>query len=162
MLYTIGEMAKRLGVAPSTLRYYDKEGLLPFVERSQGGIRMFREEDFEWLLLISCLKETGMPIHQIKVFMDLSLQGDKTIAERLEMIDRQREAVKTQIANLQANLEMLDYKHWYYETAKAAGTCEIHKGPDPLQAPARFKALLARHLARLQPANQESTSESAS
>ena len=49
MLYTVGEMAKRLQVAPSTLRYYDKEGLLPFLERSNGGIRMFRESDFEWL-----------------------------------------------------------------------------------------------------------------
>ena len=56
MLYTVGEMAKRLNVAPSTLRYYDKEGLLPFVERSEGGNRMFKEEDFEWLHFIECLK----------------------------------------------------------------------------------------------------------
>lgn len=49
MVYTVGEMAKLLGVAASTLRYYDKEGLLPFVERSSGGIRMFRESDIEWL-----------------------------------------------------------------------------------------------------------------
>ena len=49
MIYTVGEMAQKLGVPASTLRYYDKEGLLPFVERSSGGIRMFRENDFEWL-----------------------------------------------------------------------------------------------------------------
>lgn len=49
MVYTVGEMAKRMGVAASTLRYYDKEGLLPFVERSPGGIRLFRETDVEWL-----------------------------------------------------------------------------------------------------------------
>ena len=49
MLYTVGETAKIVGVAPSTLRYYDKEGLLPFVERSTGGIRVFKESDFEWL-----------------------------------------------------------------------------------------------------------------
>lgn len=52
MFYTIGEMAKKMGVAPSTLRYYDKEGLLPFVERSGGGIRMFKGEDIEWLSII--------------------------------------------------------------------------------------------------------------
>lgn len=52
MFYTIGEMAKKMGVAPSTLRYYDKEGLLPFVERSGGGIRMFKDEDIEWLFII--------------------------------------------------------------------------------------------------------------
>lgn len=60
MFYTVGEMAKHLGVAPSTLRYYDKEGLLPFVERSSGGIRMFKDADFEWLQVIECLKKTGM------------------------------------------------------------------------------------------------------
>ena len=56
MFYTIGEMAQKLNVAPSTLRYYDKEGLLPFVERSNGGIRMFKDEDMEWLRLLGCLK----------------------------------------------------------------------------------------------------------
>lgn len=51
MVYTVGETARMLEVPASTLRYYDKEGLLPFVERSSGGIRMFRDVDFEWLLL---------------------------------------------------------------------------------------------------------------
>lgn len=54
MVYTIGEMAKRLNVAPSTLRYYDKEGMLPFIERSSGGIRMFQEKDMSWLQIIEC------------------------------------------------------------------------------------------------------------
>ena len=56
MVYTVGEMAKLLGITASTLRYYDKEGLLPFVERSSGGIRMFQESDFEWLQVIGCMK----------------------------------------------------------------------------------------------------------
>ena len=62
MIYTVGEMAQKLGVPASTLRYYDKEGLLPFVERSSGGIRMFRETDFEWLQVIRCMKKAGMSI----------------------------------------------------------------------------------------------------
>lgn len=57
MIYTVGEMAKSLGVPSSTLRYYDKEGLLPFVERSSSGIRVFHEKDYEWLQIISCLKK---------------------------------------------------------------------------------------------------------
>ena len=60
MIYTVGEMAQKLGVPASTLRYYDKEGLLPFVERSSGGIRMFRENDFEWLQVIRCMKKAGI------------------------------------------------------------------------------------------------------
>lgn len=66
MTYTVGQMAKMLGLAGSTLRYYDKEGLLPFVERSSGGIRMFREKDYEWLQIIECLKKAGMSIKDIK------------------------------------------------------------------------------------------------
>ena len=72
MAYTIGEMAKRLGVPASTLRYYDKEGLLPFVERSAGGIRVFRESDFEWLRIIECLKKTGMSIKNIREYIELA------------------------------------------------------------------------------------------
>lgn len=65
MVYTVGEMAKLLGVTASTLRYYDKEGLLPFVERSSGGIRMFQESDIEWLQVIGCMKKAGMSnVHQ--------------------------------------------------------------------------------------------------
>ena len=90
-------MAKKMGVAPSTLRYYDKEGLLPFDERSGGGIRMFKDEDIEWLSIIECLKKTGMPIKEIKRFIDWCIEGDPTINKRLELIDRQRERVHEQI-----------------------------------------------------------------
>lgn len=131
MTYTVGEIAKKLNVAPSTLRYYDKEGLLPFVERSGGGIRMFKDSDFEWLTIIECMKKTGMPIKDIKIFIDWCIEGDSTIDKRLALIDKQRENVIAQMKQLQETLDMLDYKHWYYETAKAAGTCAIHNSiPD--------------------------------
>ena len=74
MAYTVGEMARRLGVPASTIRYYDKEGLLPFVGRSSGGIRVFTEKDFEWLRIIECLKKTG-------IARDLSRKGH-TISAR--------------------------------------------------------------------------------
>ena len=70
MIYTVGEMAKKVGVASSTLRYYDKEGILPFIERSAGGKRIFKDSDMEWLSIIECLKKTGMPIKEIKKFVD--------------------------------------------------------------------------------------------
>lgn len=139
MLYTVGEMAKKLNVAPSTLRYYDKEGLLPFVERSDGGIRMFKDEDFEWLHIIECLKKTGMSIKDIKTFIDWCIEGDSTIEQRLQLIDRQREAVQSQITQMQETLKTLDYNHWYYETAKAAGTCKIHETMKPEDIPKEFR-----------------------
>lgn len=127
MFYTVGEMAKKLNIAASTLRYYDKEGLLPFVERSGGGIRMFKDSDFEWLSIIECLKATGMPIKEIKVFIDWCMQGDSTISERKALIEKQRQAVLAQLKEMEETLSMLDYKKWYYETAEKAGTCKIHE-----------------------------------
>ncbi|WP_287531012.1 MerR family transcriptional regulator [Veillonella sp.] len=79
MTYTVGEIAKKLNITPSALRYYDKEGLLPFVERSSGGIRIFCEEDMDWLELIECMKRTGMPIKEIKHFIDCCVEGDSRI-----------------------------------------------------------------------------------
>lgn len=124
MYFTIGEMAKKLNVASSTLRYYDKEGLLPFVERSDGGIRVFKDEDMEWLTIIECLKQAGLSIKDIKVFIDWCMEGDSTISERRKMIMAQREAVEEQIAQKQKTLNLLKYKSWYYETAEKAGTTE--------------------------------------
>jgi len=139
MLYTVGEMAKRIGVAPSTLRYYDKEGLLPFVERSSGGIRMFKDADFEWLQVIECLKKTGMQLVDIKRFIEKSMQGDETIDERLLLIVKQKEAVKLQIEELNATLRTLEFKHWYYETAKNAGTTEVPRNMTLEELPEEYR-----------------------
>lgn len=125
MLYTVGDMAKRLGVAPSTLRYYDKMGLLPFVERSHNGIRCFKETDIEWLRVIECLKKTGMCLADIKCFVEMSMRGDDTIDERLALIVKQRESVKAQLEDLNKTLKVLEYKEWYYNTAKKSGTTSV-------------------------------------
>lgn len=143
MFYTIGEMAQKLDVAPSTLRYYDKEGLLPFVERSSGGIRMFKEEDMEWLRLLGCLKKAGMPLKEIRSFLDWSRQGDATISHRLELLEKQRQSVLEQQKQLEDTLLMLDYKRWYYQTAQEAGTCAVHDSLTPEQVPEQFRALTA-------------------
>ena len=124
MAYTVGEMARRLGVPASTIRYYDKEGLLPFVGRSSGGIRVFTEKDFEWLQVIGCLKKAGMPLRDIRVYIELAMQGDDTIGERLVLFEHQREVLETRMAELQQTMDTLDYKCWFYETAAAHGSTE--------------------------------------
>ena len=141
MVYTVGEAAKRLGIAPSTLRYYDKEGLLPFVERSSGGIRMFQEKDFEWLQVIECMKKAGMPIRAIREYIEMALQGDDTIEARLGLFRRQQAAVARQLEELQHTMEMIRYKCWYYETALAAGTIEVPKNMDDSAVPEEFQAI---------------------
>ena len=144
MVYTVGEMSKLLGIPSSTLRYYDKEGLLPFVERSPGGIRMFKEKDYEWLKIIECLKKAGMSIKDIKRYIELSLQGDETIGERLQMFRDQREALLAQMAALQQTLDVLDYKCWYYETAQQTGSTDVLNDITPEDVPEQYRSVKRR------------------
>ena len=81
----------RLDAPASTLRFYDKEGLLPFVERSPGGIRMFQDTDLEWLQITCCMKKAGMSIRDIRQYIEQAQRGDDTIVLRLAMFRRQRE-----------------------------------------------------------------------
>lgn len=126
MKLTIGQAAEKVGLSAHTIRYYDKEGLLPFVERTESGTRYFTENDLEGLEIINCLKATGMPIKEIKIFMDWCMEGDSTIKERYEMFLERREAVVAQINELRKALDRIDYKCWYYKTALEAGTIRIH------------------------------------
>jgi DNA-binding transcriptional MerR regulator len=141
MLYTIRDAAAHVGIAASTLRYYDKEGLLPFVERTSGGIRMFREADIEWLQLIECLKATGMSIKDIKKFIDLYTEGDSTLEPRRDMFYERKQAVEMQMEALQKTLDFIRYKCWFYDTSVAAGSSDIHKNMKSEDIPEEIKEM---------------------
>jgi len=141
MTYSIGETAKKMGMSTSTLRYYDKAGLLPFVERSAGGIRMFNESDIGWLGLIECLKATDMPIRDIKSFIDWHMEGDSTLEQRRDMFYERKQAVEAQIEALKKTLNTINYKCWFYDTAVAAGTADVHMHMDPADIPEKIKNL---------------------
>lgn len=129
-MYTIKEVAEKTNLPASTIRYYDKQGLLPFVRRSESGYRMFSENDIGLLNMIECLKQTGMPIKEIKQFTLWLQHGDNSLQERYQMFLERRKAVEQQIAKLQQTLNVIDYKCWYYETAIQAGTEAIHNKDD--------------------------------
>ena len=145
MPYTVGEMAKMLDVPASTLRYYDKEGLLPFVARSSGGIRLFQDSDLEWCG--EWCAEPGsaprpcMSIKDIRQYIELAMQGNDTIDTRLAMFRHQREVLEAQMAELQHTMSMVDYKCWYYETAQATGTIDTPKYMPLEQIPEQFRAI---------------------
>ena len=139
MFYTVGEMAKRLVIAPSTLRYYDQEGLLPFVERYGGGVRVFKDSDYEWLQIISCLKKTGMQLKDIKSFIEMAMQGDETIEPRLALITKQKAVVQAQIAELEETLRTLAFKEWYYSTAKNSGSTAVPRNMTLEELPEQFR-----------------------
>jgi DNA-binding transcriptional MerR regulator len=124
--YTISQVANRTGLTAHTLRFYDKQGLLPFVDRNQAGNRDFKESDFEWLAVITCLKKSGMPVRKIKEYVDWSIEGDATLKQRLEVFETHKNVVLEKIAELETYLEKIDYKIWYYKTAIDSGTTAIH------------------------------------
>jgi len=117
MGYSIAEVAEKTNLTAHTLRYYEKEGLLPFVDRSDSGNRDFKEKDLEWLELICCLKNTGMPIKKIKEYIGLCLKGDDTLAIRREIFIKHREDVINQMAELQKNLDKINCKINFYDCA---------------------------------------------
>lgn len=127
MNYTIRQVADKMGVTVPTLRYYDKEGLLPFVDKKPNGTRVFKDEDFQGLAIIACMKKAGTPIKEIKRFMDLCNDGDGTLNERLEIFLKRKEEVQKQMEELNKVMETINYKIWYYETAIEAGTESVHK-----------------------------------
>lgn len=115
-MYTIGQISEMFSLPISTLRYYDKEGLFPNIER-QSGIRKFGDSEVEALRVIECLKASGLEIKDIKQFMDWATQGPSTYEKRKALFEARKEAVENEIAQLQKMLDMVKYKCWYYETA---------------------------------------------
>lgn len=135
MKYTIKDAAAIMGVPATTIRYYDKEGLLPFIERMESGYRVFSENDIAMLRIIECLKKTGMSIKDIRRFTDWVQKGDASLAQRYEVFQERKRVVEEQMADLQKTLDLITYKCWYYETALQAGTEKIHahvKGYSPV------------------------------
>ena len=126
--YTIKDAARIMNVPASTIRYYDKEGLLPFIDRQEPGCRVFSDKNMEALRIIDCLKKTGMSIKEIRQFSQWLEQGDASLRQRYEMFLERRRVVEEQMAKLQEVLNTINYKCWYYETAIAAGTEKIHQG----------------------------------
>lgn len=127
MTYTIRQVAEKMGVTVPTLRYYDKEGLLPFLDKKPDGTRILKDEDFQGLAVITCMKNSGVQIKDIKRYMDLCEEGDSTLQERLEIFLERKEAVEKQMEELNKTMETVKHKIWYYETAIEAGTEAVHK-----------------------------------
>ena len=119
-MYTIGEISKMFHVPVSTLRYYDKEGLFPNLERS-SGIRQFSDKEIETMKLIECLKRSGMEIKDIKQFIEWCSIGSETYQQRYEMFLKRKERVERELQQMQKTLDMLRYKCWYYEQALKDG-----------------------------------------
>lgn len=127
MGYTIGETAQKMGMTTHTLRYYEKEGLLPFVQKSSSGMRIYSDSDIRWLVMIECLKSTGMTLKGIKRYIDWYIEGDSTLQNRLDMFKRQKIKLEKQMKELQKHMEKISYKIDFYTEAVAKGTIDVCK-----------------------------------
>lgn len=112
-MFTIGQVSEMFDLPVSTLRYYDKEGLFPELNRT-SGIRQFTEKEIETLRVIECLKKTGLQIKDIKLFMSWCMEGSSTYLKRKELFENQKKQVEKEINELNKTLDMLNFKCWYY------------------------------------------------
>ena len=124
MPYTIKEVAKKYNLSAHTLRYYEKEGLLPFVERNEQGNRIFKDKDFEWLDIICCLRNTNMPISKIKEYVDLCLEGPETICKREDMLLKHKKYIENEIETFNSYLRIVDNKINYYIKEQKSIICK--------------------------------------
>lgn len=135
MYYSIGDVSNATGIAISTLRYYDREGLFPNIARSDGGIRVFSDTEIAAIKIIECLKASGLTIKDIKQFLDWCQEGNSSLQKRRDMFYERLEVVKKQMGELEKTISIIKYKCWYYDTALAAGTEEAAKNASALEIP---------------------------
>ncbi|MEC0241254.1 MerR family transcriptional regulator [Paenibacillus dokdonensis] len=107
---SISEASAKFNIPESTIRYYEKKGLLPLIERNEAGRRLFSEDQMALLGTVVCLKNTNMPISGIKQYVDWIIEGDSTIELRLEMMKNHKQAVLDEISLMTESLEGIDYK----------------------------------------------------
>lgn len=119
MSYTINQVATMFDISAYTIRFYDKEGLLPFVSRNKSGNREFTESDLNLFKIIYCLKSTGMQIKDIKKYIDLCMEGTDTIDIREKLLLEHRKGIIQQMDALKENLSLIDAKIEIYKSPNA-------------------------------------------
>ena len=122
--YTIAEAARKTGYDAETLRYYERAGLLRGIAR-KGARRVYTDENLRAISLITCLKKTGMPLKAIREYVALSARGDKSVAKRLDLMRRHSKEVARQLEEVTRFKDRIDFKVWYYETARREGLAAV-------------------------------------
>lgn len=132
--YSIGEVAQRTGLTTYTLRYYEKEGLLPRIHKNMSGARRFNDHDLECLDVLECLKSTGLPLKEIKLYMELRQKGDITLKDRLQIFLRQKKRLEEQFQALNESMDKINFKIKYCEAAMEVGEDKVFEKNSELEA----------------------------
>ncbi len=115
MLYTMLQTCKETGMTYQALKFYCNEGLVPNVKRDKNNRRVFDERDIQWIGSLTCLKKCGMSIQEMKAYLALCLQGEKTIPQRKEMLAQKQEALRETMQELQESIAYIDWKQNFYD-----------------------------------------------
>ena len=128
-VFSPSQAAEQSGFSLDTLRYYERIGLLDDIDRAPSGHRRFRDDDLEWLGVLRCLRETGMPIVQMRRYAALTRRGEATMAERLSLLTEHDRQVQERIALLQAQHSHLREKIAWYRSQIPATPPRERTGP---------------------------------
>jgi DNA-binding transcriptional MerR regulator len=113
---TIQQSAEKTGLSVYTIRYYERAGLIQSVRRADNGHRRYTEEDIGRLEFVKCLRSTGMPIAEIQRYIDLLRTGDRTLGDRLELLEAHHRRIKRKMTELNQNLKKIEWKIEHYRT----------------------------------------------
>ena len=122
---TIAEVSEKYQISADTLRYYEKEGLIPYISRSEGGVRNYTEEDCARIGFVKCMRSAGLSIEVLKQYFELFAKGKRTLKARRDLLATEREKLKDRVTELQDTLKRLDYKISVYDKALKSKTKEL-------------------------------------
>lgn len=114
-MFTIKEVAEKMDISEHTLRFWAKSGFFPFLTRNDNNVRMFSENDLNWVRIVKCLRSVGTQTKDVKRYIDLCIIGDSTIKERYQIILDTKAKALEQMDELKKQLELLDYKENFYK-----------------------------------------------
>ncbi|KQO10736.1 MerR family transcriptional regulator [Paenibacillus sp. Leaf72] len=123
-MHTVKEAALLTGLTEHAVRFYTDKGLVPSLQRNENNIRLFDAESINWLYGVKCLKQSGMPIEIIKMYVDLCIEGDSTIPQRCEIMMEHREAALVQLEEAKQRVAHLEEKTALYQAIME------HRTPD--------------------------------
>jgi DNA-binding transcriptional MerR regulator len=122
---TIAEVSKQYQISTDTLRYYEKEGLIPYINRTESGVRNYTEEDCARIGFIKCMRSAGLSIEVLKQYFELFARGKRTLKTRRDLLAAEREKLQVRLSELQDTLKRLDYKISVYDKAIKSKTKEL-------------------------------------
>ncbi len=114
-MYTVKEVAEKMDVSEHTLRFWAKYGFFPFVKRDKNNIRMFSDNDLEWVKIVKCLRSVGTENKAIKKYIDLCIVGDSTVKERYDIIHKTKLKALKQMEECKKQIDVLEFKEGFYQ-----------------------------------------------